>query len=135
MTTGLDPARHRAQVQDAVERQKVIAFVQNNEPFTGQGSLDYLEQKRVPVIGTDTGSAWAYDSPMYFPQTASADLIFKLGIWGASQQLIPVGKKKIGTVVCVEGESCNVADRTANKTAKKAGMPDGLPGEGVSGST
>ena len=29
--------------------------------------------KRVPVIGTDTATPWAYRSPMYFPQTSVGD--------------------------------------------------------------
>src|SRR5205085_150337 len=60
---GGDPARHRAQVQDMVERIKVIAFVQNSESLAGPGSVDYLTAKRVPVVGGDTAGQYYYSSP------------------------------------------------------------------------
>ena len=45
---GADPARHRAAVQEQVEKEKVIAFIQNFEALTGQGSVAYITSKRVP---------------------------------------------------------------------------------------
>ena len=68
---GADPARSRAQVQEAVERQRVVAFLQMSQPLSGESNVDYITAKRIPVIGTETGSPWVYDrSPMYFPQTS-----------------------------------------------------------------
>jgi hypothetical protein len=54
---GGDPARHRGQVREAVERHHAIAFLANVETLTGHASVDYLSRARVPVIGTDTATA------------------------------------------------------------------------------
>ena len=45
--------------------------------LTTQAWLDeYIASRRVPVIGGDTGSAWYYQNPMYFPQASTADANF-----------------------------------------------------------
>ena len=54
-----DPSRHRAQVQEAVEQAHAVAFLTNVETLTGAGSADYITQKHIPVIGTDTATPWA----------------------------------------------------------------------------
>jgi branched-chain amino acid transport system substrate-binding protein len=65
---GGDPARHRALVQQFVERDKVIAFIHNVAPLSGQAAVSYLQEKKIPVIGTEGGSPWVNENPMYFPQ-------------------------------------------------------------------
>ena len=45
---GSDPARHQAQVRETVEQKRVIGFLQNGEPITGKGSLEYINSKRIP---------------------------------------------------------------------------------------
>src|SRR5262245_44034882 len=40
-----DRARHRAQLQEGIERQHVIAFVSNAEALTGDCCVSYLEEK------------------------------------------------------------------------------------------
>src|SRR5581483_3981666 len=70
---GADPARHRAQVQDFVERRKVIAFVQNQEGLVGPSAADYPTQHKIPVINTEGGGNYPYESPYYFPTTSSGD--------------------------------------------------------------
>src|SRR5439155_16314838 len=70
---GADPARHRALVQDFVERRKVIAFVQNQEGLVGPSAADYPTQHGIPVVNTEGGGNYPYDSPMYFPTTSSGD--------------------------------------------------------------
>jgi branched-chain amino acid transport system substrate-binding protein len=90
---GGDPARHRAQVQEAVERHGAIAFLQQTAPFTGHAAVDYINTKRVPVIGTEGGSPWALTSPMFFPQMASGDALYLAFLASAADQAIPLGKK------------------------------------------
>src|SRR5581483_1485786 len=53
---GGDPARHRSQVQEAIERRHVVAFVYNPESIAGRASQEYISSKRVPVIGDEGGS-------------------------------------------------------------------------------
>jgi branched-chain amino acid transport system substrate-binding protein len=114
---GGDPARHRAQVQEAIEQRRALAFLMNAEPFTGAGSVDYITKKRVPVIGGSTGEPWAFTSPMYFPQQANGDAAFYAHLASAAQQLVPSGKTKLGSLVCIEAASCSA---TADLYAKHA---------------
>ena len=119
---GGDTARHRAQVQDAIEVKKVVAFLQNNEPVTGRGSVDYVTQKRVPVIGGTQGDPWYYESPMFFPQATFAPSVYYATLASAAQQAIPAGKTKLGSLICVEAEGCTAAERIWEAQAKSVGF-------------
>lgn len=117
-----DSARHRAQVQKAIEQDHAIAFLVNGEAITGRSSIDYITAKRVPIVGTDTGEPWVYDSPMYFPQASSGDGAMYPMIGAAAQVAIPAGKTKLGSVVCIEGQTCLDAERTWSKSAQNLGF-------------
>ena len=119
---GGDPARHRAQVQDAVERQRAIAFIGNTEPITGRPSVDYINAKRVPVVGDAGGVSWALESPMYFTQHAQAEAFFFSTLSVAAEANVPAGRTKLGTVICVEAPDCDGFDRTFKRHAKALGM-------------
>jgi branched-chain amino acid transport system substrate-binding protein len=119
---GGDPSRHRSLVQEAVEQAHAIAFLANVETLTGEASVDYVTAKRVPVIGTDTATPWAYRSPMYFPQTSTGDAA-SFGVFaGIAQVLVPAGKTKLATVACVESQFCTDSDRVFATTAKELGF-------------
>jgi branched-chain amino acid transport system substrate-binding protein len=105
---GSDPARHRAALQDLVEKRGVIAFVGNVSVFgMQQGSIDYLTQKRVPVVGGDRlNEAW-YSSPMLFPQASAGTAV----LW---TQMVDVAQTfgtgtKIGFISCQELQMCRDA--------------------------
>lgn len=119
---GGDPARHRAQVQEAVEQRGAIGFLVNIEVLTGRGSLEYIAAKRVPVIGTDTGEEYVYSNPMYFPQTSSGYAVMRTGLANAARQALPRGKKKLATLACVEAQLCTDADRIFGEEAAKRGF-------------
>ena len=119
---GGDPARHRAQVQEAIEKRKIIAFLQNNEALTGRGSLDYVTSERIPVIGGDTGDPWFYESPMYFPQASFTPPLYSATLASTAQQAVPAGKKKLGSLVCVEAEGCPAAERVFTAEAASVGF-------------
>lgn len=108
---GVDPARHRSQVQEAIEVKRVIAFVGNPEGISGQPSQEYVTSKRVPVIGSETGSDHFYKSPMFFPQAAHGVENFRAGLKAAAQAAVPAGKVKLATLACVEAQACSDADR------------------------
>ena len=118
---GTDPARHKAQVQEAIEQKKVVAFVYNAEGITGGSSVAYITSKRVPVIGSEGTGPWFYESPMYFPQQPHADFLYISNMYGAAGVLVPAGKTKLGTITC-EVQRCADADQTWGKTASKAGF-------------
>ena len=119
---GGDPARHRSQVQEAVERRGVLAFLANAETFTGEGSVKYIESKRIPVVATDTTETYLYKSPMYFPQATSAAVATYANYVGMAQQLIPEGKTKLGTLVCVEADACKEVERIGISAAPELGF-------------
>ena len=119
---GGDPARHRSQVQEAIEKQGAIAFVGNPEALGGKGSVEYITQKRVPVIGSETGDNWFYESPMYFPQASSGDANFKAIIHSVGGQVLPAGKKKLGTITCAEVQGCADADKIFAQLAPGIGF-------------
>jgi branched-chain amino acid transport system substrate-binding protein len=119
---GGDPARHRAQVQEAVERRRVVAFVQNNEVLTGRGSIDYITAKGIPVIGSETGTQYFYENPFYFPQASSGRLMFELTISSAAQQAIPAGKDKVGWLYCAEIPACSEFDQVLKEKAPQVGF-------------
>ncbi|HEV7536458.1 MAG TPA: ABC transporter substrate-binding protein, partial [Acidimicrobiia bacterium] len=120
--SGGDPARYQALVRQFVEREGVIAFVFNPDSFAAQAGADYLEQKQVPVIGGGGGEMFTYDKSMQFP-------VFGMGVpmqinqvFQASRVWIPAGKKKIGTVACVEAEYCPIFDKTVKEFGPKFGF-------------
>ena len=119
---GGDPARHRAQVQDAVEQRDVIGFFANGEALAGASSVGYITAKRIPVVGTDPAPDWVYSSPMFFLQGSTGDELTRSIPLSIAQQVLPRGKKRLGTLICVEAEQCNTADRLVAETAREAGL-------------
>jgi branched-chain amino acid transport system substrate-binding protein len=120
---GGDPARHRAQVQEAIEQRRIIAFLGNTEVLTGQGSVEYITTKRIPVVGSGDGSAtWFYESPMYFPQATVGMHYYFGALASIAQQVVPTGKTKLATFTCVEVEDCATADRVWSENAEDMGF-------------
>ena len=120
---GGDPARHRALVQEMVERRHVIAFIGNPDALSGEGSVAYHNQVRVPVIGSDGGNDWMYANPMFFPQIPHGVPLNKVALAAFAAQLLPEGKSKLATIVCQEAEFCKKADATwAGGWAKEVGF-------------
>ena len=119
---GADPARHKAQVQEAVERNKVIAFLSNTEGQAGRPTQEYLTRKRIPVIGSETGGDYFYDSPLYFPQAPHGSVSFSAALVAAADQLLPRGQTRLATVSCVEASPCTLADEVWAREAGGAGF-------------
>jgi branched-chain amino acid transport system substrate-binding protein len=119
---GGDPARHQSIIKNFVEQEKVVSFVFNPAPFSGQSSADYLNQKGVPVLGQEGGQLFFYDSPMHFPIYANGDMMQANEVYQASKVFLPQGKKKVGTISCTEAEYCNLFDKTAADIGPKVGF-------------
>lgn len=117
---GGDPSRHQALVKQLVEEKGVIAFVGQNAALTGGASVSYLNQKGVPVIGSDGGDSWMYGNPMFFPQMTTTPALVTSTI-GAGAQVYE-GKKKIGTVSCVEVQGCRDYYELTPERAKQFGL-------------
>jgi len=118
---GADPARHQALVRQFVEQDKVIAFLFNDAPVTGQASVEYLKQKQVPAIGQEGGQFAFYDSPVHFA-TGSAGVPLQWATVDAGAQVtLPEHKTKLAMITCQEVEYCNRADKTYPQAAPAAG--------------
>ena len=117
-----DPARSQAQVREAVEKEHAIAFLHQSTPIAGESSVQYINAKRIPVIGTDTATPWSYASPMYFPQTSSAEALTGAALHSAAQQLVPSGQTKLGVLTCSESPTCDTHARVFQDGAKGVGF-------------
>ena len=118
---GGDPARHRAQVQEAVEKRGAMAFLASADAIAGRGSVEYINQKKVPHIGTMGGINWAYESAMFFPQASDGTPQYVSWVASMANQLKDKGKQKLGVLVCVEAPTCTDAGKTIADTAPKLG--------------
>jgi branched-chain amino acid transport system substrate-binding protein len=119
---GGDPARHDMLVRQAVERDHVVAFLDNAEPFSSTGTTEYIRQKRVPVIGISTAEPWAYSNPMYFPQSSSGDELGRTFGPPVFEQMKAGGKTKLATIYCAESPACGVAEESIAKSAAGTGI-------------
>jgi branched-chain amino acid transport system substrate-binding protein len=128
---GGDPARHRALHQKLVEQDHVLAFVQNFEVISrNKATIDYLNAKRIPVIGGEGSGDHYYQSPMYFPQAAAGDTILYTSIAGAAQYTVAKGKTKYGMLVCQEAQLCKDGERVWTEAAPKLGVQIVYTGRG-----
>jgi branched-chain amino acid transport system substrate-binding protein len=121
---GSDPSRNQAQVQQMVEQNHVVAIVYYDAPLNGDASLAYLNQHRVPVIGTESAQDWAYSSPMFFPQgdngaTQDQDLFNVVANTMAGQ-----GKPNtsVGIFACIEAKACSGVNSAGPSYAQKSGL-------------
>ena len=119
---GGDPSRHQSLVRKLVEDDHVVAFVQMAAFLTGGTSVDYLTKKRIPVIGSDSGGDWFYQSPMYFPQAPHGIYHWQSGVYGAGDVARVTGKSKVGILYCAEIAQCTDIAKQAEEHASRAGM-------------
>jgi branched-chain amino acid transport system substrate-binding protein len=115
---GGDPNRHASLVQEQVERDKVIAFVYQAAPLSGFASLNYINQKAVPVIGNEGGSPWFYESKYFFPNGASGFDGFS-SWFAVPTQSYNAAKKKYAVISCIEAQACSGIDAKAEELAKR----------------
>ena len=119
---GGDAAKHRAIVQTLVEERGVIAFVGNPDGFSGAGTVDYLEEVQVPVVGTELGAPWSYDSPMVFPQASAGPALAEAAVRAISVQAKDAGKDDVGFVACAEIQLCRDSAALAEEQTAENGV-------------
>lgn len=122
MDDGGDAAKARSQVQELVEKHKVVALVSN---FGWTASVnawkDYVEKKRVPAIGGNCATGVWESSPVFFSQCPALNTT----AYGSVHVAAKYGRgKKFGALVCSEDAACSVAEDRWFKQgyAKKAGL-------------
>ena len=118
--TGGDPARNQALTQRAVEQDKAIAFVYNGAALSGQGSTNYLQQRRIPVIGEEGAQPWVCYGPMGFTVMSSCNEGIQ-GIYQVLAQVIKPGDQ-VAAITCNEVPFCTGYRNNAEKYAKEAGF-------------
>jgi branched-chain amino acid transport system substrate-binding protein len=120
---GTDPARHRAQVQEAIEQRKAIALLSTIEGFGGnESTAAYINSKGVPVIGSEGSADYFYDFPMFFPQQSHGGGFFYGVVPALASQAVAQNKKRLGTVVCVEAQRCADGANVWAKYAAENGL-------------
>ncbi|WP_084671170.1 ABC transporter substrate-binding protein [Sporichthya polymorpha] len=119
---GGSPAKHAAQVQQLVERDGVIAFVQMNPALSWSGSEKYLVAKKIPVIGTDTSYDMVYNHPNFFPQASSGKYSVQASIGAASTSFSPEAKANFGVLSCQEIAACTYLADNAKSLADLFGL-------------
>jgi branched-chain amino acid transport system substrate-binding protein len=127
---GADPTRQQALVQQEVEQDHVVAFLQMDSALTGQASVAYLAAHDIPVIGSEGASNWFNENPDYFPATASGDAMIEAGFAG----MVEVGKQKgftkYGTINCIEVPLCSSLYNFDPGLANKFGVQIVYRGQG-----
>lgn len=118
---GSDPARHQALVQQMVEEEGVIAFVQQNAILTGPASVPYIERVQVPVIGTDAGEHF-YESPMFFPQYFAGDTAIRGSVRAIMRFAKSQGMNTMAVISCVESTLCSGFTPGAQSLAAEEGV-------------
>jgi branched-chain amino acid transport system substrate-binding protein len=104
-----------------VERDKVVAFVMDFSPLGGQGMVDYVTGKKIPVTGDSGAGQWFYQSPVFFPQMSTGAVWVRAMIYAAASETIPQGKKKLAILNCQEAQFCVDADKMWPGLAPKVG--------------
>ena len=100
-----DPARTQQIVRQMVERDKVIAFL-NEYSFTLEAVTGYLEQRQVPIIGSIGAEPIADHSPIVFHPLVGADTG---QAWGFLLTVAAqTDQKHLGLIYCRETVACGV---------------------------
>jgi hypothetical protein len=110
-----DPAKTRAIVQDMVENKKVVAFVGIQPGANAEAIRPYLEEKRVPAVGGDLGTAHWHQSPMFFGQGSTIDTAV-LAIARTAAQL---NKKKIAALYCASLRSAQISTTRCKRAQRR----------------
>ncbi|MBA3652830.1 MAG: ABC transporter substrate-binding protein [Actinobacteria bacterium] len=120
---GADPARHRALVQEFVQQRRVVAFVYNAAVFSGQASVSYLEEHRIPVVGGAGTDPWYTTSAMFFTQVIAGTVAIEATTASYGRSAKAAGISRLGLVTCSDGvQVCQDTQRDVPKYAAKYGL-------------
>lgn len=117
---GGDPQRAISIARRMVDRDGVLAFFATYMVTTLPAVLPYLEQQRIPMIGSSNGSEAADHSPMVFNPQTGADLgtawSYLLALSSQSD------KRNIAVLYCSEASTCANQYDGIKRIAPEAGM-------------
>ena len=117
---GGDPQRAIAIARRMVDRDGVLAFFATYMVTTLPAVLPYLEQQRIPMIGSSNGSEAADHSPMVFNPQTGADLgtawSYLLALTSQSD------KRNVAVLYCSEASTCANQYDGIKRIAPEAGL-------------
>jgi branched-chain amino acid transport system substrate-binding protein len=102
---GADPARSQSIVRKMVEEDKVVAFL-STYSFTTSAVLPYLEQKKIPILGTVGADAGEDHSPMVFKPELGSDEGNAWSFISPLDEAMPADKRKVAILYCREAAVC-----------------------------
>ncbi|MEY2478272.1 MAG: branched-chain amino acid transport system substrate-binding protein [Actinomycetota bacterium] len=102
---GADPSRSQSIVRKMVEEDKVVAFF-STYSFTTSAVLPYLEQKKVPILGTIGADAGEDHSPMVFKPELGSDEGNAWSFISPLDEAMPPDKRKVAILYCREAAVC-----------------------------
>jgi branched-chain amino acid transport system substrate-binding protein len=117
---GADPSKALSLTRRMVEEDKVAAIFAEHGPTTFQAIVPYLQEKQVPVVGTDTGN----------PAIDSSPIVFQFGV-GSTQgmwwnHVLPLvtqtDKRKVALFYCRDVPSCKQLRDGVNSIKGQAGI-------------
>jgi branched-chain amino acid transport system substrate-binding protein len=117
---GGDPARALAIVRRMVEQDKVVAFLGTFGATTIQAVTPYLEERGVPIIGTEGGNPVEDSSPMVFNPQVGADRGVAYGFILSLVELSSA--RKVALLYCGEAETCINGGRRIKEFAPSRGV-------------
>lgn len=117
---GGDPGRAQAIVRRLVEEEKVIALVGTYGGVTGPAIVPYVEEHRVPVVGSIAANQAEDNSPMFFnPHNSSMLGINRNMVIGLTKLS---SARKAALVYCRESEACTGGARPVRDYAPVLGV-------------
>ncbi|HEY3605238.1 MAG TPA: ABC transporter substrate-binding protein [Sporichthyaceae bacterium] len=114
---GGDSGRAASAEHDMVHQHHVVAFVGTILPLSIGGFRPAAEADKVPVIGGSAVSDDFYESPWFFPASASIDA----QAIGLIRNGVGRGMKRLGLLYCVEATPCTMLAKKGKEYAADAG--------------
>ena len=127
---GGDPARNQALVEQLVQQDGVVAFVNFVAPLSSSGSVSYINAHRIPVIGGTGIEQGFYQSPYYFPQESFEEDIFRAALSGVANEARARGLVRLGVIGCIEISFCKEVRTIALSVAPQYGLQVVYSGSG-----
>lgn len=118
---GGDPGKSTAAVRELVEKENVVAMFAPQTVLTGQAWMNYLDENRVPLLGSDGGNPVTDHSDMSFQPMEGADIGSPAQMVATFQAVLPE-KKKLALLYCRELNTCTNSGRVVNEYASQVGL-------------
>jgi len=112
-----NPATSVTQIHQLVEQDHVLAIASVSNVPSAWAS--YLQQKGVPVVGTDGSSIEYYSNPNFYYPGQTDDSLPAAVELGAKK----VGGKKLAIIYCAESPACQELVQPEKNAAAKYGVP------------